>query len=359
MTFERPSLPEIVERVETDVMSSLELSGKPLRRSMTKSLSRGLAGASHGLHGHLSYIAEQAMPDTATTNLLRWASIWGIGKIPASYADGPLGISGIEGSIVETGALYKRADGVEFEVLADATISSDGLGTVSLRALISGSDGNTDLGTTLTLVSPIAGVNSEGQVEEPGIDGGSNEESLESIRTRLLERLREPPLGGANQDYIKWAKEVAGVTRVWPLPLWLGEGTVGVTFVRDNDENIIPSTQEVEDVADYIETKRPVTAHVTVFAPSGAPVNFTIHIEPDTAAIRTAVQAELTDLIFRDGSPGGTTINGQTSGRIFHSRMNEAISISAGESDHTLISPTGNFQASDGYLPTMGTITWV
>jgi uncharacterized phage protein gp47/JayE len=61
------------------------------------------------------------------------------------------------------------------------------------------------------------------------------------------------------------------------------------------------------------------------------------------------VTAELKDLFIRDGSPGGT---------ILISRVREAISIAAGESDHVLISPTVNIVSPAGQLPVVGTITW-
>ena len=67
-----------------------------------------------------------------------------------------------------------------------------------------------------------------------------------------MQLLRYPPFGGNQFDYVRWAREVSGVTRAWCFPTWKGGGTVGVTFVMDNRSNIFPQPADVERVADYI-----------------------------------------------------------------------------------------------------------
>ena len=53
MSFERPTLPDLVSRIQTDFVSRLALTGAVLRRSVVTVLARVLAGAAHMLHGHL------------------------------------------------------------------------------------------------------------------------------------------------------------------------------------------------------------------------------------------------------------------------------------------------------------------
>jgi uncharacterized phage protein gp47/JayE len=77
---------------------------------------------------------------------------------------------------------------------------------------------------------------------------GSDEESTDELRARLLARLQNPPHGGNATDYEAWAKEVSGVTRAWSYPLELGAGTVTVRFVRDDDASPIPDAGEVAAV---------------------------------------------------------------------------------------------------------------
>ena len=145
--------------------------------------------------------------------------------------------------------------------------------------------------------------------------------------------------------------EVSGVTRAWAFPNELGMGTVTVRFVMDDKVGtILPDASEISTVQAHLDTKRPVTATTTVVAPVLVPLDFTIFVNPDTTAIRDAIEAQLTDLLLRDGAPGGT---------IFLSRIQEAIALATGEFHHTLTVPAANVNHSPGEMPGLGTITWV
>lgn len=123
-----------------------------------------------------------------------------------------------------------------------------------------------------------------------------------------------------------------------------------VRFVRDGDSSMIPDDNEVVAVQAYIDSVRPVTAQAIVVAPVEMPVVYQIQLAPNTAAARTAVEAELRDLHLREAIPGGT---------LLLSHINEAISIAAGETDHVLAAPTANVAAPVGQLATFGGITWL
>lgn len=349
MPFQRPTLNEIIERTFSDLTSRLSLKGALLRRSVVGVLARVLAGASHMLHGHLDWIAKQAIPDTADEWLPRWASIWGISRKAAEFSEGEVTFSGtVNGTAIPAGTVLRRSDDIEYQTTADATLSA-GAATAPVQAVTAGSVGNADSGAVLTIVNPIANVNSDATVAAGGITNGTDVESDDSLRARMLARIQQPPHGGADFDYEAWALEVPGVTRVWVYPLHLGPGTVGITFVRDGDDPIIPDETEVEAVQEYIDERRPVTADAVVFAPVAEELDFEISITPATEAVKAAIQAELADLIEREAEPGGT---------LYLSRINEAISIAAGEFDHTLVSPTADVVYETGHLATMGEITW-
>lgn len=349
MPFQRPTLNEIIERTFSDITSRLNLKGALLRRSVVGVLARVLAGASHMLHGHLDWIAKQAIPDTADEWLPRWAGIWGVIRKDAEYASGEVTFTGtVDGTTVPTGTVLRRSDDIEYETTDDATLAG-GTATAPVQAVLAGSAGNADPGTTLTIINPIANVNSDAAVAVGGIVNGSDAESDDSLRARLLSRIQQPPHGGADFDYETWALEVPGVTRVWVYPLHLGAGTVGITFVRDGDTPIIPDSGEVQAVQDYIDERRPVTAEAIVFAPTAVPLDFEIEVTPPTAAVKAAVEAELKDFIAREAEPGGT---------LYLSRINEAISIAEGEFDHVLILPAADVVYATGELAVMGTITW-
>lgn len=351
MAFARPTLSELIDRAKTDLEGRLNDGAAVLRRAAIAVFARVIGGMSHLMHGHLDYNYKQAFPDTADDeNTLRWAALYGVDRKTAEFAEGNFTFTGTNGTSVPALTQVQRADGLVYETQASGTISGGSL-TVSIIALTAGEDGNADAGTTMSLVSPLTGVSSQGVVAAGGLIGGVDEETIVSVRARLLDTIRQPPLGGSENDYKNWALEVAGVTRAWVYPMNQGPGTVGVSFVRDDDSgSIIPSPAEVQEVQDYIDERRPVTANVTVFAPASSPLNFTIEITPDTPEIRAAIEIELADLIKREAEPGGT---------ILLTHIKEAISIADGEVDHDLQSPTADVVEAAGDLTTMGTVTWV
>ncbi|PHM20928.1 MAG: baseplate J protein [Curvibacter sp. PD_MW3] len=346
--YSRPTLAQIIERVRTDVLTRLS-TDDVLRRSDAEVYARVIGAVTHGLYGFIDWLSNQLIYDTAEREYLeRWASIWGITREAAAAATGSVTFTKQAGAVIPAGALLQALDGVQYVTTADATESSPTSATAPVAAVVPAAAGNRAMGQTLTLVSPIAGV-------QPGalaaaLVGGADEESDESLRASLLRRIQQPPQGGAADDYVTWALEVPGVTRAWVYPGELGVGTVVVRFVRDNDVSPIPDSGEVAAVQAYIDARRPVTAQVTVVAPVAVPLNFSISgLVPDTPTVRAAVEAELADLLLRTAQPGGT---------ILLSHIRAAISAAAGESDYTLVSPTGSVTNTVGNMSTMGTVSW-
>lgn len=349
MPFNRPDLPTLLARIAADMESRMPGTAATLRRSVVATLSRVLAGAIHGLYGYLDWLSKQLMPDTAEAeHMARWASIWGVSRKAAVAATGAITATGTVGAVIPAATLLQRADGAEYTTDAEVTFAAT-TATVAVTASLAGTDGNAATGSTLTLVSPIAGVQSQATVAAPGLTGGTDTESDDSLRGRTLARIQTPPHGGSEKDYHAWALEVAGVTRAWVYPEHLGLGTVGITFVCDDLSPVIPDAATVAAVQAHIDEARPVTAQVTVFAPVAVPLAMTIRLTPNTTTVQAAVENELRDLLAREAEPGGT---------ILISHLREAISIAAGETDHGLVSPVADVTHTTGQIATLGSITW-
>lgn len=349
MAFQRPTLPELVSRIQVDLTSRLELVGAVLRRAMVFVLSRVIAGAAHMMHGHLEYLGKQLFPDQSDdAYLVRQAGVFGLTKTAPDYAQATVTLTGTNGTVAPAGSTLVRSDGVEYTLDADATIAS-GTATAAVTAALAGTNGTLLVGVSLAFESPVAGINANAVVAASTKDG-TDEEKTEDLRARLLERLADPPHGGTIADYIAWAKLVSGVTRVWVNPLELGPGTVVVRFARDNDASPIPDSGEVAAVQAVLDAQAPVHAVVTALAPVNAPINFTIHIVPDSSANRATVTAELQDLILRTGEPGGV---------LLVSAWRTAIGTAPGITDYILTSPAIDLTMSANQLPSLGTITWV
>lgn len=362
MPFVRPSLQQIIDRVQGDIKGSLGIT-TILRRSFLAAFSRAIAGASHVLHGHLVFISRQIFPDQAEVEYLeRWGSIYGLERTPAVFTQLQIDVTFTGAATVSAGTIFQRSDQVTYTVNADIVATGAGVVQGVITAEVAGSNGNLDDGQTVSLQSPIALVETDATIDSTTVEG-EDEENDENFQQRIVDRIQNPPSGGTVADYKLWAIEVAGVTRAWVLPGYLGLGTVGITFVEDNDTpSIIPGTAEVEAVQDNIDLRKPVTADAVVFAPDDNSVDMTISLFPNTAEVQAAVTEELTDLFSRESQVKGAfqavDLPAYT-GIIPLSRINEAISLAQGEQDHVLVTPTLNPEpANNGGILTLGTITF-
>jgi uncharacterized phage protein gp47/JayE len=348
MPFDRPTPARIRDRMAADVAARLPGADARLRRSIEGALVGGFALASHELHGHLDWAARQVMPDTAEAEQLeRWAGIWGVERRPAAPATGPVTFTGAAGAVVPAGAELRRADDVRYLVDADVAIGGGGTGSGTVAAVVAGAAGNALAGVALTLVAPVAGVQSQAAVAAGGLAAGADPEDDAALLARLMQRIQQPPAGGAAHDYVAWALAVPGVERVWVYPNHVGEGTVGVAFLGTG--GAIPGAPLVAEVQAAIDAVRPVTAEALVFAPSSTAVALQIEISPDTAAVRAAIEAELDDFFRREAEPGAT---------VRLSRLSAAVSAAAGETWHRLIAPSADVDLDAGHVAVRGAITW-
>jgi uncharacterized phage protein gp47/JayE len=366
MPFTRPTLKQIIARIEGDFKSGLGLQ-TILRRSFLAVKAKAYGGASHTAHGHIQYgIEEKFFPDTGDeATVIRWGTLYNLPRKEATFAEIVIEVTGTTGNTLPEDRVYVRSDGVEYFVKADTVIPAAGTALATIVCQTEGETGNLDVADTISLQSALAGVESDAVVDSITVEG-EDEEDLELYRERVLDRLQFPPSGGTVTDFISYALSVAGVTRAWVLPNFLGAGTVGVTFVEDAEDPIIPDSSKIAEVqAVLLENEPQGTAGSTAFAPVVTEINPTIQLKPNTAAVQAAVQAELEDLLAREAQvrdavdPAKVGSGVIYDGKIKLSQINEAISIADGEDDHILTSPTSDVQPQSGGLVTLGTITFV
>src|SRR4051812_40871666 len=109
MAFQRPTLPELVDRVQSDLTSRLALVGAVLRRSVVYIVARVIAAAAHLLHGHPASPAQQSRPDTSELEFLeRQASLYGVTRLAAAYATGDVTLTGLDGIVVPAATVVQR-----------------------------------------------------------------------------------------------------------------------------------------------------------------------------------------------------------------------------------------------------------
>lgn len=345
MPFEIPTLPVLLSRAQAD------LGINALRHSDAQVLARAQAGAAFGLYGYLDWIVEQILPDTADEETLeRIASLrLRQPRKAAQPASGPVSFQAAEGAVLDEDTVLQAGDGRSYRVTAAKTAEA-GTNSTTVEAIDAGTLGNAEVGLELTLVQPVEGIAGTFIVEDPGLVGGTAQESVESLRARVIRSYRVIPHGGSADDYVTWALECPGVTRAWCRRNYMGPGTVGVFFMRDEDEDPVPTPDQLEEVKAYIEPLRPVTAELYVLAPATVPTVYQIRLDPDTSAVRRAVEAQLADLHDREAGLGDG---------LLISHIREAISGARGEWDHELVWPTTDLPAGSNELLTYGGCTWL
>ncbi|HDV1574524.1 TPA: baseplate J/gp47 family protein [Escherichia coli] len=314
--FQRPTLAENISMLRNDLFARLDVSDT-LRRMDEDVRAKVYAAALHTVYGYIDYLAMNMLPDLCDESwLARHAAMKRCPRKGATAASGYMRWEGVsDGLKVTAGSVIQRDDLVQYTATADAT-SSGGVLRVPIACSNAGALGNADDGTALILVTPVNGLPSSGVADT--LTGGFDTEELETWRARVIERYYWTPQGGADGDYVVWAKEVPGITRAWTYRHWMGTGTVGVMIASSDLINPIPEESTETAARQHIEPLAPVAgSDLYVFRPVAHTVDFHIRVTPDTPEIRAAITAELRSFLLRDGYPQG---------ELKVSRISEAIS---------------------------------
>ncbi len=386
MPYARPTLTQLRDQAVQDINAARisDASGNLVVGLLQKAVLRVMAYVQAGMgylhYGFLDWIAKQSVPWTATDEfLLAWAALKGITPQPAVAASGTLSFGGTVNAAIPAGTGFLRSDGAAFTATAAATVGGNGLATIAAIAVVAGANGNCDAGTVFALASSIYQVQNQGSALT-AFAGGADQETTDSLRTRMLQAYAAPPQGGDRQDYIGWALAVAGVTRAWVNPNGGGPGTVWLYVMFDATEaahggfpqgsnggaftepRTTPATGDQAAVADAIFALQPVTALVTVYAPVAQPVTFAVGNlgANNTAAMQTAITAALTDMFVRVANVGNSVdpASGAAWPAIDPATWYEAIGAVAGLSNFTVTVPAAPIVASAGALPVLGSITF-
>jgi uncharacterized phage protein gp47/JayE len=329
MPWSTPTLRAVRTLVRDAVNASLPGADANVPNSVLRVLSDNQGALCHLTLQYIDWLALQLLPDTAETEWLdRHGQIWLVnadgttGRKMATLASGLASFQGtVDGTIVPQGtqlqsavAMPVDADSpyqvVTFETLEDIVVYSYATVTGLIRALDPGSFGNLADGTALSMNPTIPGVNGVAYVSGD-LTGGTDTETDDELRARILERIRKPPMGGDADDYVQWALAVPGVTRAWSYPNEMGIGTVTVRFMMDDlraDNGGFPTPVDVSAVQAYLDSVRPVAVKdFFVEAPIPQPINLLIlNLNSDDPETRGNITQSLLNNFFLRSQPGQT-----------------------------------------------------
>lgn len=315
--------------------TALSVQELDLARSNIKALAFVQAMGLHGAYRYLrDFIARQAIPIKAAGEFLDgWLATYGLVRKEAAVATGLVDGTGVNATLLAQGTLMQTSDGRQYQVAADGVVSGGAI-RVTVTALVAGSASNLLGGTFLTLASAVVGIDATFiSVSPAGVSGGADPETDTQAIYRLQQRLANEPMGGSPADYARWALQVPGITRAWGLRNPAGPTTAGVIIMADgNIAPGLPDAGQQAAVFDYIrDPERGPPDELFVIIPTAVPVPVTLHLVPDSTAIRAGVTTALQDLFFREAVPGQP---------LPHSHLVEVISGVTGEANHTISVPT-------------------
>jgi len=129
MTFIIPdNADELVSGSLTDIQRELFGSNPFLANSWLRALSVSQSNRVFDFYLQLEGAVGENLPDTATGLFLeRWASIFGLGRLPGAAGSGNLAITGTVGSSVNATILYQSPEGISYVVNAAGTITAQSL----------------------------------------------------------------------------------------------------------------------------------------------------------------------------------------------------------------------------------------
>jgi uncharacterized phage protein gp47/JayE len=359
MPWTTPTLKEVRGLTRDYVLSQLGAVAL-IPNSALRIMSDAMSGLANLAYLYLDWLAKQLLPDTAETVWLdRHGVIWlknadgSKGRKAATFASGNVAFAGNPGNVpipIPIATLLSGPNSVQYQTTAAGTLDTTGAGTAPAIALTAGTVGNLPDGTGLNIVFAIPGVQTANLLGD--MVGGTDVETDDELRERILFRIQQPPMGGSQADYVRWALAVPGVTRAWAAPE-MGVGTITVRFLMDDtypDNYGLPQPNDVATVQAYIDSVRPVTVEdCWVIAPLLYFYDITINnLVDDTPTTRGNIEASIDAMEFARSQPGQT---------MYASWVDEAISQAVGEVSHELIFTTTPMPAP-GYMPVLGTVLY-
>jgi len=296
-SYIRPTYTALLNRIQGDFAFLPAILRVPLAAA--------LARAKNGMHGHLDWIGAQTSPlNCELERLYDYAALYGVDRILATAAVGNVLANGNLGAPLLAEALARGQNGLDYIVLASVNLGA-GDTAVSIRCTTAGLDGNLSAGAMLTLVEPVAGVNSTLTVGPQGITGGDADETVDAWRLRICDEWQTVVTRGArsgkSEDYIFWAKgAITSVSSAIVQPHALGIGTMVVRPICNGLANRLPTQGVMDAVASKYLISAPGTADWRLTLPIVHAITLNIHLLPavDTQANRDAISTALNTLVL-------------------------------------------------------------
>ena len=206
-----------------------------------------------------------------------------------SYADGIVYVTGNPNATLPIGSLVAKAGAITYKTVADLTLDSTGNGFVRIVATDAGSKYNASVGEINLFPIKYMGILTVKNKE--AITNGYDDETIDSLYNRYINKVSKPSTGGNLYDYENWALSVSEVGYAKCIPAEdIGHGGIVRVIIADNNYRKA-SKELIKRVHDYIESVRPILAGtLEVITVTEVKINITADVEIDSSITLTNVQ---------------------------------------------------------------------
>lgn len=280
----------------------------------------------------------------------------GVYRREANKSIGTLTVTG--NGTIPAGTIFATEKGTRFISTAEIIVQNSA--TIEIEAQKAGVDGNVAANTITKIPLSVPGI--ESCLNDSETYDGYDAEDDETLRQRLLDKVRLPATSGNPAEYVQWAMSIVGVGAARCVRCPHGAGTVKVVIVDSNFESA--NAELLERVQTYIDNQRPVGilgGKVEVASAQPVIINIAADIvgEVDTANFIAGLQEHFTTLIKKNltsyqTTSGGILISAAQIGRII---------LNAGADNYVYDTLKINGQSQDilldvEELPIVGTINF-
>jgi uncharacterized phage protein gp47/JayE len=275
MALNIPTTQEIVDSIVTRFESSLGQTIPTFEKAFVRVLASVLGTNYTSLYKFAVERNKQNLALTATTNDLDTIGAnYGVTRQSGTPAQIVVSIetsgAGTGQTIPVTTVLVADNSGITYSPIEEFTVDSDPY-TFTVEANQVGADTDTVSGDTFTLTVPISGLQTTAEHSSVAT-AGSDAETDDAYRRRILNEVRTVGGGGNGVDYRTWAEAVDGVARAF---VYAGKPTDG----RDG-------TSEPGDRSVFVEANTDIDPDGVAPSSLLTDVRDAINEDPDTGQTR-------------------------------------------------------------------------
>ena len=310
-----------------------------------------LAAEVQSLLAQADWVLDQSFPQTAQGKYLDYhAETRALTRLPAAKAAGVLRFSAPSAAVtdyeIEAGSVAMTTGGVRFETTEKATLQKgETYVDVPARAVEAGANGNAIAGAVHVMAVYPVGIT---RCENPeAFSGGSDEESDEKLRERVLESYRRLPNGANAAFYEQEAMRFPNGAAAKAVGRARGIGTVDVYVSTHGGA---PREALLGEIRAALQKKREIAVDVAVKVPTEKSIDVAAELEAEqgwtmreiTDAAQEALRAYFTG--ERLGEP------------VYRAKLASILYSVPGVKNYHLLAPAEDVAVDATELPVLGEV---